>query len=273
MAANGWRGSLALWFEHQEGRTRLMRRRHVGPPAAQRTFYPENDGSARVHLLHPSRGCQLEIDCHLAARAQAVLTTSAPVRILRSRQRPSEQLLRVHVAEGALCEYVPAETIVHPGAEGSMRTRAELAADAVYIGWDMVTFARPAANEHAGAGTFWQSVEIVRAGEQIWFERCCISGPEWAQGAPFGVAGEPIIGTLVYAGPTLAAAAARIRERVGEEMRHAFSVSELERVVVCRYLGDQMSQAKSLFRSAWNALRESGLHHGAVLHRGGRAID
>lgn len=259
MAANGGRGSLELWFENQEGKTRLMRRRHAGSLAVQRTFYPQTDAWARVYLLRPTSACQLEIDCHLAARAQAVLTTPRPTMLHRSHQRPCELLLRIDVAEGAICEYLPQETIVVAGADSSVCTRAELAADAVYIGWDVMRFARPAAADALGAGRFRHSLEIVRDGEQIWFERCCVSGPEAVDGAPFALAGEPIIGTLVYAGPMPGEAAARIRDRVNGHARHVFSVSEMECVVVCRYLGDQMSQAKTLFSAAWNALHDAGL--------------
>lgn len=259
MAANDGRGSLELWFESQDGKTRLTRRRRAGPLAVQRTFYPQTDASAHVYLLRPAGACQLEIDCHLAAQAQAVLTTPRPTMLHRSRSRRCELLLRIDVAEGAICEYLPQETIVVAGADSAVSTRAELAADAVYIGWDVVRFARSATADPLGAGRLRHTLEIMRDGEQIWFERCCVSGPEAVNGAPFALAGEPIIGTLVYAGPMLAEAAARIRDTVNGQARHVFSVNQMERVVVCRYLGDRMSQAKSLFGTAWNALHEAGL--------------
>jgi urease accessory protein len=34
-----------------------------------------------------------------------------------------------------------------------------------------------------------------------------------------------------------------------------FSVTQLEKVIVCRYLGQRMSQAKALFGRAWDVLR------------------
>lgn len=271
MAANDWRGKLELWFEHQEGKTRLMRRQHVGPLAVQRAFYPETDGSAHVYILHPPGGIaggdQLAIECHLAEQARTVLTTPGATKFYRSEERTSMQQVRIDVAAGAVCEYLPQETIVFAGATASMKTQAVLAADAVYIGWDFVSFGRPAAGERFGAGTFRQSVEIVRDGEPIWFERFCVSGPEAVKDQPFVLAGQPIMGTLVYAGPSIEDAAARVRDTLGEDAQHVFSVSALERVVVCRYLGDHMSQAKSLFRRAWHVLREGGIGKGGVAPR------
>lgn len=271
MAANDWRGTLELWFELQEGKTRLMRRRHVGPLAVQRAFYPESDGSAHVYILHPPGGVaggdQLAIDCHLAPQARAVITTPGATKFYRSEQRPSEQQVRINVAAGAVCEYLPQETIVFAGATATTKMKAELAADSIYIGWDFVSFGRPAAGERFGAGTFRQSVEIVREGEPIWFERFCATGPDAVKDQPFVLAGQPIMATLVYAGPAIESAAAKIRDTVAADAEHVFSVSQLERVVVCRYLGDQMSHAKSLFRGAWNALREGGVGKAGVAPR------
>jgi len=44
-------------------------------------------------------------------------------------------------------------------------------------------------------------------------------------------------------------------------------VSRLERVIVCRYLGGRMTEAKTLFRKAWEVLRETGLGKPAAAPR------
>ncbi len=263
MAANSWHGKLELWFEHQQGRTRLMRRQHVGPLAVQRPFYPEADGSAHVYLLHPPGGIvggdQLAIDCHLAPQARALLTTPGATKFYRSEEHPSEQHVRIDVAAGAICEYLPQETIVFAGANAFVRTRASLLADSVYIGWDFVSLGRPASGERFGTGSFRQSVELVREGTPIWFERIEISGEEMIKDQPFVLAGKSIMGTMVYAGPAIENASERLRDTLGDAARRVFSVSQLDRVIVCRYLGDHVSQAKSLFRCAWDVLREAGI--------------
>ncbi len=263
MAANSWRGKLELWFEHQEGRTRLVRRQHVGPLAVQKPFYPETDGSAHVYILHPPGGIaggdQLVIDCHVAPQARTLLTTPGATKFYRCEQDPSEQQIRIDVAAGAICEYLPQETIVFAGANASMRTKATLMADSVYIGWDFVSLGRPASGEKFAAGQFRQSVEIVREGVPVWFERIDVSGAEMMKDQPFVLAGQPIMGTMVYAGPAIENASERLRDTLGDAARHVFSVSQLDRVIVCRYLGGQMSQGKALFRCAWDALREAGI--------------
>jgi len=271
VSANSWRGKLELWFEHHQSKTRLMRRQHIGPLAIQRPFYPEADGSAHVYLLHPPGGIaggdQLTIHCHLAPQARTLLTTPGATKFYRSEENPSEQHVQIDVGAGGICEYLPQETIVFNGAHASMKTTVSLAADSVYIGWDFVSLGRPASGERFRAGNFRQCVEIVREDVPIWFERLNLSSARMITDQPFVLGDRPIMGTMVYAGPAIENASERLRSALGEAARHVFSVSELDRVIVCRYLGHRMSEGKSLFRSAWEVLREAGIGKRGVAPR------
>lgn len=271
MSVSSWQGKLELWFEHHDGKTRLMRRRHSGPLAIQRPFHPEADGTAHAYLLHPPGGIaggdRLAIECQLAAGARALLTTPGATKFYRNDAKPSEQTVRITVAAGASCEYLPQETIVFDGAYASMKTRVSLAADSIYIGWDFVSLGRPAAGERYASGTFEQSVEIVRDDAPIWFERLIVPGSRLAAELAFVLAGKPILGTMVYAGPLVENLDERLRDALGKPARTVFSISQLERVLVCRYLGERMSEGKSLFRRAWEVLREAGIGKSVVAPR------
>src|SRR5690606_34200328 len=122
----GWHAELELWFEHNHGATRLIRRRHLGPLAVQQPFYPENDGSAHDYLLHPPGGVASEdvpdINCVLGRGAKAVLTTPGATKFYRSEQGRSTQTTRIDVGEAGICEYLPQETIVFDGARASIST-------------------------------------------------------------------------------------------------------------------------------------------------------
>src|SRR5690606_16444663 len=117
-------------FEHNREVTRLMRRRHVGPLAVQRAFYPEKDGSAHVYLLHPPSGVAgedvLDISCFLGRGARTVLTTPGATKFYRSERGQSTQTTRIDVGEGGICEYLPQETIVFDGAKASIGTKVFL---------------------------------------------------------------------------------------------------------------------------------------------------
>jgi urease accessory protein len=267
----GWHAELELWFANSHGRTRLMRRRHCGPLAVQRAFHPENDGSAHVYLLHPPGGVAggdvLDITCHLAPLARSVLTTPGATKFYRSDGATSVLRTRIDVGAGAVCENLPQETILFEGADTFISTSVTLDDDAAYTGWDFVSFGRPAAGEGFAGGRFRQRVEIIRDSEPIWFERLALSCAPEVLHAPYALAGQPIIGTMVYVGPVLENTVDHIRDHIGAAGRGVFSVSQLERVIVCRYLGQRMSQGKALFLQAWSILRERGLMKKTVAPR------
>lgn len=266
--SKGWHAELELWFEHNTSSTRLVRRRHVGPLAVQRPFYPEADGSAHVYLLHPPGGVAagdiLSIDCHLGDRSRTVLTTPGATKFYCSQQQNSTQSTRIAVGAGGICEYLPQETIVFNGARAAISTKVHLTGDARYLGWDIVCLGRPACGERFKQGEIRQRLEILRDHKPIWFEQFCLKGSDAAGDAAFAFNAKPIVATLVYAGEADADAVDRIRAAQSGPCASLFSVSRLDRVIVCRYLGGRMSEAKQLLRQAWEVLREAGLGKAAA---------
>jgi urease accessory protein len=240
-----------------------MRRRHVGPLVVQRPFHPEADGTAHIYLLHPPGGVaggdRLEITCHLDPGTRAVLTTPGATKFYRSANGSSKQTTVINVGAGAVCEYLPQETIIFDGADAYVETRVTLAAaDATYVGWDFVSLGRPAAGERFANGSVQQRVEVSRGGRPIWFERLSLQGGSALDRASFAFRDQPIFGTMIYVGPIAENAAERVRDGLGEKVRNVFSVSQLDQAVICRYLGAMMSEGKSIFARAWDVLREAG---------------
>ncbi len=249
-----------------------MRRRHVGPLAVQRPFYPEVDGAAHVYLLHPPGGVaggdKLEITCHLEPGARVVLTTPGATKFYRTDSGRSTQRTVINVGAGAVCEYLPQETIVFSGANAHMETRVALAsADATYVGWDFVSLGRPAAGERFTSGSIRQRVEVLRDDKPVWFERMSLDGDSHLGSAEFAFNDQPIVATMIYIGPVAEKAAQRVRDSLGEKVRNVFSVSQLDRGIVCRYLGASMSEGKSIFARAWDILREAGQGKRATMPR------
>ena len=267
----GWHAKLELWFEQNHNATRLMRRQHVGPLAVQRPFYPETDGAAHVYLLHPPGGVaggdQLNVRCFLGPDARTVLTTPGATKFYKSNQGRSILKTEIDVEAGGICEYLPQETIIFDGANASLNTTISLAENATYLGWEFISFGRPACGETFKTGQFHQCIKILKNGHLIWFEQFRLSGGDAIINASFGLAEQPILGTMVYTGPLEESAVDRVREALGEKAAALFSISQLERVVVCRYLGRRMSEAKAFFRQVWEILREAGLGKSAAAPR------
>ena len=259
---SNWLAELELWFEASDGITRLKRRRHIGPLLVQRPFYPEPDGTCHVYLLHPpggvAAGDQLDMRFHLAPSSRAVLTTPGATKFYRSLHGRSGQHCVIDVGPDAVCEYLPQETIVFDGANADISTSITLGEDATYVGWDFICLGRPAAKERFNSGAISQRVEIKRSGRPIWFERLHMPGGSPLLGASYAFAGNPVFGTMVYAGTANTDDVTdHVRKAVGIDCSGVLSVSQLEHVVVCRYLGLHASEGKALFTRAWDALREA----------------
>lgn len=257
---SSWPAELELWFALSAGKTRLVRRRHFGPLVVQRPFHPEKDGTCHVYLLHPPGGVaggdRLDLRFHVDAGARALLTTPGATKFYRSEHGAGTQSTRIDIGAGAVCEYLPQETIVFDGGDAQMETRISLAPDATYVGWDFLCLGRPAAGERFETGRLSQRIEIRRDGRPIWFERLELHGGSPLMEAAYSLAGQPTWGTMIYAGAVAEDAAEQVRAAIGASA--VFSVSQLEEVVVCRYLGPRVGDGKALFARAWNVLRTLG---------------
>ncbi len=271
MPARDWKAEIELGFELSEGRTRLLRRHQYGPLVVQRPFYPEKDGTCHVYLLHPPAGIvggdRLHFHFDIGEGARCVLTTPGATKFYRSTTQKGLQRNEIAVAAGGVCEYLPQEAILFDGARADITTRVTLADTATFIGWDFVCLGRPAADERFTTGALSQRIEIVKNNETVWFERFRLDGESPLLNARYAYAGQPVFGTMIYAGNLQEGLADRIRDSLQEKTSYVFSVSQLQSVIVCRYLGEQAEEGKNLFAQAWNVLRSSCQSKPACLPR------
>ncbi len=254
-----WKAELELWFAPAAGKTRLSKRRHLGPLMVQSPFHPEKDGTCHVYLLHPPGGVaggdRLSLDCHVSGGARALMTTPGATKFYRTAERMSHQVTRFDLGHGSVCEYFPQETILFDGAQAIVETEVSLDGNATYAGWDFFCLGRPAAQERFRTGQLQQCTQITRDGRPIWVERSNLAGGSPMLAAAHALAGHTTWGTMVYVAAGLDTAAERVRAALGEQGRGRFSVSCLAEAVVCRYLGPHAAEGKALFARAWGVLR------------------
>src|SRR3569832_1349486 len=83
--------------------------------------------------------------------------------------------------------------------------------------------------------------------------------------SPWGLAGRGLCGTLlcVHHDPDLLE---RMREAIGVR-EGLFGVTQLEGVIVCRYLGDHAYEARQCFERAWTLMRPAFLQRAACAPR------
>lgn len=255
---SGWQAQLRLGFIQRATRTVLSERQHYGPLQVMRPFYPEG-GVCHVYILHPPGGVvggdRLTIAVTLHPHTHALITTPAAGKFYRSAGLKAVQQQQLQVAAGALLEWLPQENIVYEGARLDTVTRVELADDARFIGWDILCLGRPAAGEGFNTGEVRPHLEIRRAAQPLYLERAHYTGGSPVLAAPWGLAGQPVIGTLLAVGaPADAVPAVRavLSEAAAETVA---AVSDCDGVLVCRYRGPSAEQARRLFIRIWQVLR------------------
>ncbi len=259
--AAGWEARLELGFQRRGRRTVVARRRHHGPLVIQRPFYPEDDGSAHVYLLHPPGGVvggdRLSLSVNLEDGASALLTTPAATKFYRCEGTTRASLdQHLVLAPGSALEWLPQENILFRGARARIRTRVTLGGDARFMGWEIVSLGRPACEERFDAGACDQRLEIWHDGQPLYLERGRYADGGPAITAPWGLGERPLSATLVAwravtPAPLEAARAALGSPVPGEHL----GASCLDGLVVCRYLGRSAARARAALERAWHALR------------------
>jgi urease accessory protein len=244
--AASWKAELSLGFERTDGRTVLAHKRHDGPLVVQRALYPEGGDVCHAIVVHPPAGIaggdELSLLVHSGSSARAQLTTPGAGKWYRSAGPWAAQKLSFDV-DGAL-EWLPQETIIFDGALADLSTEVRLSGDACYLGWEILCFGRSGSGERFARGTVRLSSRISKDGKLVWLERGRIDGGGKLMQSNAGLGGRTVCGTLVAAGPNLAAT--RI---------DGLALTRLPDVLVARYLGDSSEEAKQLFARLWAALR------------------
>ncbi|MDX1374287.1 MAG: urease accessory protein UreD [Burkholderiales bacterium] len=258
VAASSWRAELALGYARRGARSVLAARRHDGPLVVQKPFYPEGDAVCHTVVVHPPGGIaggdELDLDVTIGAGAHALLTTPGAAKWYRSAGPWAAQRLAFEVAPRGVLEWLPQETIVFDAARARLSSEVRLAADARFIGWELLCFGRSGSGERFARGVCRLSNAILREGRRLWLERGRIDGGGALLDAPAGLGGQPVCGTLVAAAPAIDAALLAACRRHAP-LRGEGAVTRLPGLLVARYLGDSSEAARRYFVALWRELR------------------
>lgn len=282
MTGHGWQAHLDLAFRRDGTRTVLARREHRGPLRVQRALHPEGDAPCHVLLLHPPAGIvggdELDIRLELGAGTHALLTTPGANRWYRSGGLPARAGVHAALAAGARLEWMPQETQVYDGVEGTQSLRVDLADDARFLGWDLLCLGRHARGERLERGWFRTATQLYRNGHPLWLDWGTLVGGAGLLHRAAGWAGQPVAGTLVVAGlpdapaavralraafggtaPSVpgddAAAAMTLATASGETAGGRWAATALPGVLVARWLGAACEPARHWFLACWQHLR------------------
>jgi len=251
----GWQACLELGFEKRGLRTVAAQRRHYGPLAVQRPFYPEGD-VCHLYLLHPPGGVvggdTIDIRVRAGTGARALVTTPGATKFYRSAGATAAVTQTLQVDAGAVLEWLPQEAILFPGAVARQQTRVELATGACFAGWDILCLGRPANAEPFTPGRLDISLEVWRDGTPVLIDRLRVDDDGDLGGAA-GLRRHPVTATLL-ATPATVDDVQQLRELAfagGTEL----GVTLLDDLLAARLLADDTAAAKEVLQTAWRMLR------------------
>ena len=251
----GWQACLELGLEKRGLRTVAAHRRHYGPLAVQRPFYPEGD-VCHLYLLHPPGGVvggdTIDIRVRAGTRARALVTTPGATKFYRSAGATAAVTQTLQVDAGAVLEWLPQEAILFQGAVARQQTRVELATGACFAGWDILCLGRPANAEPFVPGRLDISLEVWRDGVPVLIDRLRVDDDGDLGGAA-GLRRHPVTATLL-ATPATVDDVQQLRELAfagGTEL----GVTLLDDLLAARLLADDTAAAKEVLQTAWRMLR------------------
>ncbi len=262
-AANhaSWQAQLSLTFEKKANKTVVTQKKHTGPLVIQKPFYPEG-APCHVYLLHPPGGLvggdQLLLNVTLNAASQVLMTTPGAAKFYRSADAIAEQIQVFHVDKDSLLEWMPQETIIFDKSNARINTQINLKQNSGYIGWEIICLGRSASGEKFSAGCVEQKLQLSINDKPVFIERALFQGNDELLSAVWGLAKQPTAGTMIIT-PADQLLVNKIREQVqadnSSDSCELFSVTLMDNVLVCRYLGPHTESAKALFVSAWKIAR------------------
>lgn len=257
---HGWCANLRLGYRRAAEKTLLADRFRQGPLAVQRALYPEGD-LCHTYLLHPPGGVaggdSLDIQARVARNASALITTPGATKFYRSAGPWAYQHQTLEVTDGSL-EWLPQENIFFPGAKAELSTSVDLHDNAVFIGWEIHCLGRPAVNERFDRGQAIFRFSLRRNGQPLLNERLHIRDEKSLRGMA-GLRGNPVLGTL-YATLEDSARVELIRHEIAARHQHELGVTQVDGLLVARYLGDSTERARRLFTEMWKLLRPAILN-------------
>ncbi len=239
--------------------------------------YPRAGGRLEIPLLHTAGGLvggdELRLDLRGEAGSRGLLTSVAAQKVYGSlgrfrsgadQPRWARQHLQVEGAEGADLEWLPQEVVLYADALFEQTMRVELAAEASFLGAEVVRLGRSAAGETLAGGCWRSALEIRRAtaagGRWELVDRLELGGA--ALEGEHGLGGAPVFGSLVWAAPgplaadRLAALLTACRA-ARQGLEGTMACGALEQGLIARYRGPSSQAARFWFTRLWALIRRA----------------
>lgn len=259
---HNWQAYLSLHFDHDEGRTRLRRDQRIGPVVVQKPFYPKQDHSVHIYLVHPPGGIaggdELNLRLHLHPCSQVLLTTPGASKFYRSSE-PSLVSNYFTIEDHACLEYLPQENIFYPQCMSQIRNEVHLAEKAQFISWDISSLGTIAHEAFQSANIF-QHLRVFRQGRPLFVDGFSLAPETSILHAHWGLQNYSVLGNFLMclSDPVELSPLRDITQQYNES-GDLCSISQSNGVLITRYLGQKSARARKFFEQIWGVVRPIAL--------------
>lgn len=258
--ADGWQAILELSLQKINGKTCLLPKQRLGPLTVQRPFYPEGD-VCHVYVLHPPGGVvggdRLKLAVNARPGSHGLITTPGAGKFYRSAGKTAQLQQQFNVAEDAVLEFLPLESIYFPATELSSKISVNLQVTSKFVSWEIHCFGLPVNNEDFTDGNVLLNTEVTVDGKLLLHDKLKIDSLEL--GRTSGLRGNRVYGSFVVYSQMISDALLDTMQSLQVESGIA-GVSRVEpSLLVARYLGDSTEHAQIYFRKLWQMLRPIAL--------------
>lgn len=258
--ADGWQALLELSLQKINGKTCLLPQQRLGPLTVQRPFYPEGE-VCHVYVLHPPGGVvggdRLKLAINARPGSHGLVTTPGASKFYRSAGKTAQLHQQFNVAEDAMLEFLPLESIYFPATELTSKICVNLHATAKFAAWEIHCFGLPTNNEDFTAGNVLLNTELIIDGKLLIHDKLKIDSFE--QNRVSGLRGNRVYGSFVIYSQLITGALLGSLQSLQAESGMAGVTCVEPGVLVARYLGDSTEHAQTYFRKLWQILRPAAL--------------
>lgn len=253
-----WQAKLELGFARRDDRSYLAHRLHQGPLVVQKSLHPEGEAVCHAVVVHPPGGVAggdaLQLQVTLDAGAHALLTTPGAGKWYKANGATATQDLDFQLEAGATLEWMPQENILFDAARVRFGAQIALAADARFVGWDVVCLGRQAQREQWLTGHYQLRQQIRRAGKLIWNEAASLTATDVLRSSQVGLGNAEVFATFVVCAGNVPAELVQACRAIALESAHT-GITALPEVLCIRYVGHASQQARQYFEACWRVLR------------------
>lgn len=252
----GWQANLHLRYKVKNNKTVLVENIHQGPLTVQRPLYPEGD-VCHTYILHPPGGVvggdHLNLDLVVENNSSALITTPGATKFYRSNGLQATQTQNLAVNGGTL-EWFPQDTILHPGANGRMKTEVRLKNTSRFIGWEVTSLGLVTSGKKFTSGSLVSSLSVLLEDKPLFMDWLRIRSEKDFYSS-CGLRGFGVCGCFVATGvPASLLPELRELSPIPDDKK-IVGMTLLKDLLVARYLGFSTFEAREIFEQFWALLR------------------